>query len=108
MDMSNEDKPEQHIVLLEPPRDEGSEALLVSDDGYVEHGYLRDVQEGKPLNGSDMIQVAPHPNSPLVWRVKDRMSFREGGGPAKYTSRAYRNNYDQIFGKEKEPDALLN
>jgi len=99
--MSDNQKPKEHIVLLEPPSEEGSEALLVSDDGTVEHGHLGGVKEGQNLNGMDMIQLAPHRNSPMVWSVKDRMSFRseEGSkGPAKVTSKAFRDNYDLIFG----------
>jgi hypothetical protein len=106
----NESKPKEHVVLLEPPKEEGSEAMLVSSDGRVEFGRLGGAKEGQDLRGMDMVQLAPHRNSPVVWNVKDRMSFRseeEGSkGPAKVNSKAFRDNYERIFGGDD--DALPN
>lgn len=106
----SEKKVREHVVLLEPPKEEGSEAMLVSSDGRVEFGRLGGAKEGQDLRGMDMVQLAPHRNSPVVWNVKDRMSFRseEGSkGPAKVNNKAFRDNYDRIFG-EADGDALPN
>lgn len=104
-------KKRQHVVMLEPLKPEGSEALLVSEDGIVEHGRMGMMKEGQNLNGLDMVQLAPHRNSPMVWEVKDRVSFREEGskGQAKVNSKLFRDNYDKIFGPPSEgSDAALN
>jgi hypothetical protein len=103
-------KKRQHVVLLEPPSEEGAEALLISDDGTVESGRLGGLKEGQPLNGRDMLHLAPHRNSPVVWSVKDRTSFQAEGskGPAKVNSKVFRDNYDKIFGKAEDDDELLN
>jgi hypothetical protein len=60
------------------------------------------------LEGREMVQLAQHRNSPVVWEVKDRVSFRAEGskGPPKVTSKAFRDNYDKIFGEDS--DALPN
>jgi hypothetical protein len=103
MDMSEDTKPrKQHVVLLEPPSKKGADALLVSDDGTVESGRIGGLKEGQPLNGKEMLRLSPHPDSPVVWNVKERVSFegesQKSKGPAKVTNQAYRNNYDEIFG----------
>lgn len=104
----SETKTKEHVVLLEPPKEGGSEAMLVGSDGCVEFGLLGQAKEGQDLRGMDVIQLAPHRNSPMVWNVKDRMSFRQDEGvkgPAKVSSKAFRDNYERIFGDD---DALPN
>jgi hypothetical protein len=101
-------KPIGQVVLLEPPKEGGSRALVVQGD-RVEEGTIGGVKEGQPLNGRDMIQLGPHPQSPIVYNLMERVSFtpdtedapdsQEGGrGPAQVASPAYRANYDVIFG----------
>ena len=107
-------KPIGQVVLLEPPKKEGSRVLVVQGN-HVEEGTVRGIQDGQPLNGGDLVHLGLHPQSPVVYNLLERESFsneEQGGtsgnkGPAKVTSREYRENYDQIFGKE-DGDALPN
>ena len=88
------------IVLLEPPQ-EGETRALVLQDSSVEEGYLSPLREGEPINGREMIQLGPCAGSPQVWDILERTSFSEDrSGPAKVTSPAYRDNYDSIFSKD--------
>ena len=114
--MSDKRKPIGQVVLLEPPKEEGSRALVVQGD-RVEEGTIGGMKEGQSLNGRDVIQLGPHPQSPFVFNLMERVSFSsdepdpsdEGGkGPAKVTSRAYRASYDSIFGRKGNDDALPN
>lgn len=106
-------KPIGQVVLLEPPKDEGSRALILQGD-QVQEGTIGGMKEGQPLNGKEVIQLGPHPQSPFVYNLMERVSFEPdtpeestSKGPAKVTSRAYRSNYDSIFGR-KDDDALPN
>jgi len=106
----SEDKVKEHVVMLEPEKENGTEAMLVRSDGHVEFGVMGRAREGQDLRGLDLVQLAPHANSPVVWNVKERTSFRSEGsqssGPAKVNSKAFRDNYERIFGGDD--DALPN
>lgn len=101
-------KPIGQVVLLEPPKEGGSRALVVQN-GEVQEGTIGSMKEGQPLNGREVIQLAPHPQSPVVYNLMERVSFtpdtedtpdssEDGRGPAQVASPAYRANYDAIFG----------
>lgn len=67
-----------------------------NEDGSVEIIYGRQVTDGQPI----------HPGQPLYSISQDGDSLAietlvEGSGPPKVATRAYRKNYDTIFGKPK-------
>ena len=78
----------------------------------IEVGEIRPVQEGKPLTG-EMIKLTPRQEHEQIFDVEVLVSREEalGGGalghagPAQVATRAYRSNWDAIFGAPDESEA---
>lgn len=76
----------------------------------IEVGEIRPVQEGKPLTG-EMIKLTPRQDHEQIFDVEVLVSREELGrgalgraGPAQVATRAYRSNWDAIFGASEEPE----
>lgn len=79
----------------------------------IEVGEIRPVQEGKPLTG-EMIKLTPRQEHEQIFDVEVLVSREEAlgnrgalghAGPAQVATRAYRSNWDAIFGAHEESDA---
>lgn len=73
-------------------------------DGTSEHVTLRPAAEGMPMNdGDSVVQTTPEPGSRGTLRIRTLYTHK---GPARVSSKAYRDSYDSIFGgKQKVAEA---
>jgi hypothetical protein len=98
------------VVLLGPPTaDGGGVHVLRARDEKVETGELRALQEGRPITG-EVVTLSPRQDNPRVCDVTD--SFRapsaasassamEHKGPANVATDAYREGWEEVFGKKR-------
>ena len=103
--------PAQDVVILGPPTADGAGVhVLRARDEKVEVGELRALEEGRPIVG-EIVTLAPRKDNPRVCDVKDsyRAPSSAGAaaalalahkGPAKISTEAYRDGWDEIFGKK--------
>jgi hypothetical protein len=101
--------PQEDVVILGPPTADGAGVqVLRARDEKVEVGELRALEEGRPIHG-EVVTLAPRKDNPRVCDVKD--SYRAPAatgpalalthkGPAKVATEAYRDGWDEIFGKK--------
>ncbi|MDB5216676.1 MAG: hypothetical protein JWO86_4603 [Myxococcaceae bacterium] len=93
------------VVLLGPPTaDGGGVHVLRARDEKVETGELRALQEGRPITG-EVVTLSPRKDNPRVCDVTD--SYRPPTsaaaghkGPANVATEAYRQGWDEVFGKK--------
>ena len=102
--------PPTDVVILGPPTADGAGVhVLRAREEKVEVGELRALEEGRPIVG-EVVTLAPRKDNPRVWDVKD--SFRAPGsagkGPAKVATEAYRDGWDEVFGKKPAPPSAVN
>jgi len=114
--------PAQDVVILGPPTADGAGVhVLRAREEKVEVGELRALEEGRPIVG-EVVTLAPRKDNPRVCDVKD--SYRPPGaagvpraaalaaahkGPANVATEAYRDGWDEIFGKKpKAPPSAAN
>ena len=91
------DKKKGEMILLGPPDESGRSPAVIRQDGKVIHGMAGSpLRSGKPVFADEVIQVRKNESSPVSWDVMDRISLRSKG-PAKYSSEAFRANYDEVF-----------
>ena len=101
-----DDKPDDHDVVLVHSRTEDGQGLraLRSRPGKLEVAEIRQVQQGKPITGGDVVSLKSREESPLLWDVDVQYSAGEEtntAGPPKVTSQKYRTNWDAVFGKKR-------
>ena len=103
--------PAEDVVILGPPTADGAGIhVLRAREEKVEVGELRALEEGRPIVG-EIVTLAPRKDNPRVCDVKD--SYRAPSsaaattalalahkGPAKISTEAYRDGWDEIFGKK--------
>ena len=101
----------QDVVILGPPTADGAGVhVLRAREEKVEVGELRALEEGRPIVG-EIVTLAPRKDNPRVCDVKDsyRAPSSAGAttalalahkGPAKVSTGAYRDGWDEIFGKK--------
>lgn len=83
--------------------------VLRAREGRVEAGELRAMKEGAPISG-EVVSLKQRQEHPLLWDVdvQYRPRTNSHAGPARVSSRAYRDNWDSIFkpcSAEDEPVA---
>ncbi len=104
------------IVILGPPTaDGGGVHILRAREERIETGELRAMEEGRPIVG-EVVTLKPRDANPRVCDVTS--SFNPGGlapsprspqkGPAKVSTRAYREGWDEIFGTKRPPPGPAN
>jgi hypothetical protein len=101
----------EHDIVLFHSRTEDGQGLraLRSRPGRLESAEIRPVKQGKPIGAGEVVKLLPRKESPLLWDVdiqyapESSESAEASGhaGPARYSSRAYRNNWSTVFGKGK-------
>ena len=79
--------------------------VIRAHEGTVEAGEIRPVREGADLQGAEIVRLKEREGSPVLWDVDVQYDGRKSHpGPARVTSRAYRRNYESIFGPKSDPD----
>jgi len=104
------DKPTDVVLLGPPTADGGGVHVLRARDEKVETGELRALQEGRPITG-EVVTLSPRSENPRVCDVTD--SYRAPSandreparatahkGPANVASDAYRDGWEEVFGKK--------
>lgn len=107
------------VVVRGPTQDGEGVEVLRARKGAVETGELRSVRPGSPVQGLEVVRLIAREGSPLIWNVRveydgrdcaaqqGQAAVREGHGPAKVSSRAYRDGWDAVFGCcEDSPEDL--
>lgn len=95
------------VVLLSGPTEDG-EGLraLRSRPGRLDLAEIRPVSEGRHIGDSELVSLHPR-QIPILCDVKVHYDPEQDGpqdsphaGPARVASRAYRRNWDQVFGNK--------
>lgn len=106
-----EPAPPRDVVFVRGPSDDGKGVnILRLREDRVEAGELRAAKDGQPIHG-ELVRLEQRPESDRLYDVE---VLAEGPkppavgprkGPAKVANEAYRDGWDQIFGKSPK---LLN
>lgn len=94
-----EEKHEDELIAG-PEISEGVRPFVrhTSDDTYT-GGFMRKVVDGRPVNGSEMVQLTRiEGNRYGVTPIYDATDKSDRVGPSKVVSDKYRNGWDKIFG----------
>ena len=93
------------IVLLGPPTADGAGVhVLRAREERLEAGELRALQEGRPISG-EIVTLTPRKENPRVCDVKESWAPPPmQKGPAKVATDAYREGWDEVFGKKPARD----
>jgi hypothetical protein len=118
LNMADEEKPAKparDVVLLGPPTADGDGVhVLRARDERIETGELRNVTEGKPITG-ELVTLQPRKDNPRVCDVTDSFKANaepspsspppaRGKGPAQVATKAYRDNWEEVFASRKRTD----
>jgi hypothetical protein len=112
------------VALLYAPTDDGKGArILRARDGTIEAGEVRPAKDGQPLQGGELVRLAPRPDAPCICDVHVLHEARQGdtprssstaavettGRPAQVATEDYRVNWDRVFGgRRTRRDTSLN
>lgn len=108
--MPSQPKTEPHdrdVVLMHDKTEDGAGTrVLRFRPGKVEAGELRNLREGSPILGGEVVKLSPRAESPLLWNVSVLLDPRQHAaeptaqhsGPPRVSSAAYRDNWDAVFG----------
>jgi hypothetical protein len=98
------------VVLLGPPTADGAGVhVLRAREERLEVGELRALQEGRPITG-EVVTLSPRKDNPRVCDVTESYAppTTHHKGPAKVATPAYREGWDEIFGKKAPVPGPLN
>ena len=110
----NSSPSKDHDVVLLHSRTEDGQGVraLRSRPSKLELTEIRPIKEGKPLMAGEVVRLRPRQESPLLCDVDVEYSLEtEGGdhdGPPRVASRAYRDNWDAVFGRAPRKPEVLN
>ncbi len=103
------DAPERDVVFVGGPSDDGAgvEVLRLKGD-ELSAGELRAVKEGQPIHG-DLLRLSRRADHERLFDVEvlaepPRAATGPRKGPAKVTSEAYRQGWDNVFSSRKDAD----
>ncbi len=102
--MDNPEKPRSDVVLLGPPTTDGAGVhVLRAREDRIEAGEMRPLKDGVPLaEGAEVVKLSPRPGAPGICDVEvalARGAPPRAKGPARVSSRSYRQGWDEVFGK---------
>jgi len=99
----SEKKDEMRIIAAS-----GDALLGVRSNEEGEHlTVIRHMEEGRPL-AAEVIDLKKRDDDPNLYNVKT-LYKPDHAGPARANSKAYRDNWDDIFGSAERPDdSMLN
>lgn len=97
----------EDIAFLHSATEDGQGTrILRLRKGRVEAAEVRPVKEGQPINTQELVRLHPRETMPQVCDVEvlhappDEPEVSEQSGPARVSSKAYRENWDRIFTSE--------
>jgi hypothetical protein len=109
-------EPSRDVVLLGPPTNDGAGVHVIrAREERVEAGELRALQEGRPITG-EIVTLEPRKDNPRVCDVRDSymppaattpLSLGHKG-PANVATDAYRDGWDEVFGKNAKGASKAN
>jgi hypothetical protein len=84
-----------------------------SEDGPIEAGVLKPLEEGRPITG-EVMSMRPRKDFPFLFDVKTELespapattSARAINGPAQVASNSYRSGWDAIWGPRPRREPL--
>ena len=114
-DDSKESTAKEDVVLLHS-RTEDGEGLraLRARDNRLEAAEIRPIRHGQPISKqAELVRLRPRKETPLICDVEveyngDSSSDTrsQSSGPPQVASKAYRDNWEQIFGRRRRKRAL--
>ncbi|MBN1655497.1 MAG: hypothetical protein JXA30_17150 [Deltaproteobacteria bacterium] len=99
----------EDVAFIHSATEDGEGArILRLRRGKVEAAEVRPAKEGQPLNNHELVRLHPRQDAPRICDVEVLYSNSEqepesNNGPARVSSRAYRENWDRIF---SSPEAV--
>ena len=97
----------EDIAFLHSATKDGEGArILRLHKGKIEAAEVRPVREGQNLNSQELVRLHPRENAPRICDIEvlhspqDEAPASEASGPARVSSKAYRDNWDRIFTSE--------
>ena len=117
MSESEPPKAKEDVVFLHSPA-EGGEGYRVirKREDTIEVGEIRNVQEGRPLQG-DLVKLKPRKDHERLFDVevlvsREEVATKTGSspraldrpGPAQVATDAYREGWEAIFGARTKPE----
>ena len=101
-------------MFVHGPANEGEGLRVIRKrEDAIEVGEIRAVQEGRPLQG-ELVKLKPRKEHDRLFDVEVVMSREEIegkgkapralAGPAQVATDAYRDNWEQIFGRQGKPE----
>ena len=105
------------VVLLHSPTEDGAGVrVLRARPGTIEAGEVRPIREGAPIQGGEVVKLRARDDAPWVCDVdvlhsadaSPAPTSARNGGPAQVASRAYRDQWDHIFGPNAHERKQLN
>jgi hypothetical protein len=99
--MEDDREKDKDVVFLHSPTEDGEGAhVLRARRGNLETGEVRPLKEGKAVGVGEIVALHPRPDAPRVCDVTVAYAppKRGSSGPAQVASRAYRDEWERIFG----------
>jgi hypothetical protein len=97
----------EDIAFLHSATEDGQGTrILRLRQGRVETAEVRPVKEGQPINSQELVRLHPREDTPRICDVEvlheappesETNETNEPNGPARVSSKAYRENWDRIF-----------
>src|SRR5215831_10447929 len=95
--------PPKDLLFVYGKRDGEAYSVLRRRGENVEIGAIAKLEEGKPIHG-EVVRLNRREEHPLLFDVdvvSDAQSLGGRSGPAQVATEAYRENWEEIFGKRK-------
>lgn len=101
----SDEKPESEKVRVLAVNYEDRQTIVERDNGDV--GMIMKCEEGQPLHG-DLVTCTETDEPGVIDLTTVYKNPSGSKGPAKVTSKAFRNNWDSVFSKKKVKKEDLN
>ncbi len=91
------------VVLLHSPTEDGEGArVLRLKEETLSVAEVRPLVEGQPVNDREVVRLRPREGAPRVYDVETLYEPpRRAVGPAKVSTRQFREGWEAIFGAER-------
>lgn len=97
--MSDEENTSEKVRILAVDH-EDKKAIIENEEGDI--GMIVNHEDGQPLSdGAHLVTCSPTDEPSVMEMTTIYKNTSSSKGPAKVNSRAYRDNWDSIFGKKR-------